>query len=106
MTTIVQPIQDLINPQVMWYWGEKHTRAVQKVKALICEAPVLAHFDAAKPLVIQCDAAKDGLESVLMQEDHPIAFASRALTTAETTYAQVENELLSVVFALETFHQY
>ena len=46
MTSIVKPIQDLINPQVVWYWGEEHTRAVQKVKALICEVPVLAHFDA------------------------------------------------------------
>ena len=41
-----------------------------------------------------------------MQEDHPIAFASRALTSAETRYAQIEKELLSVVFSLEKFHQY
>ena len=106
MTSIVKPIQDLINPQVVWYWGEQHTRAVQKVKALIREVPVLAHFDATKPLVIQCDAARDGLGSVLMQEDHPVAFASRALTSAETGYAQIEKELLRVVFSLEKFHQY
>ena len=41
-----------------------------------------------------------------MQENRPVAYASRALTCAETRYAQIEKELLAVVFALEIFHQY
>ena len=36
----------------------------------------------------------------------PLAFASRALSDAETRYAQIEKELLSVVLGLEKFHQY
>ena len=34
------------------------------------------------------------------------AFATRALSDAETRYAQIEKELLAVVFGLEKFHQY
>ena len=41
-----------------------------------------------------------------MQENKPVAFASRALTKAETRYAQIEKELLAVVFAFSRFHQY
>ena len=41
-----------------------------------------------------------------MQENQPIAYASRALTDTETRYAQIEKELLSVIFELERFHQY
>ena len=42
----------------------------------------------------------------LTQNGQPLAFASRALSDTETRYAQIEKELLSVVFGLEKFHQY
>jgi len=41
-----------------------------------------------------------------MQSGKPIAFASRSLTDAETRYAQIEKELLAVLFGLERFNQY
>ena len=41
-----------------------------------------------------------------MQNDQSIAYASRALTDAETHYAQIEKELLAVVYGLEKFHTY
>lgn len=106
LTTVVKPIQALTCKDVVWYWGSEHEKAMQKVKALISAAPVLAHFDARKPLIVQCDASQQGLGRVLMQENHPIAYASRSMTSAEQNYAQIEKELLSVVFAMERFHQF
>lgn len=44
--------------------------------------------------------------AVLTQNGQLIAFASRALSDAETRYVQIEKELLSVVFGSEKFHQY
>ena len=41
-----------------------------------------------------------------MQKGQPVAFASRALTDTETRYAQIEKEMLAVVFALQKFDQY
>ena len=37
---------------------------------------------------------------------HPIAYASRALTPSEIHYAQIEKELLSVVFVVDNFSEF
>ena len=41
-----------------------------------------------------------------MQNNRPIAFASKTLTDIETRYTNTEHECLSVVFGLEKFHTY
>ena len=59
-----------------------------------------------KPVTTSCDASPTGLGRVLLQEERPVAYASRSLTDAESRYAQIEEELLAVHFSLERFHQY
>lgn len=41
-----------------------------------------------------------------MQNGRLVAFASRALVDTETQYAQIEKELLAVVFACTKFEDY
>ena len=79
---------------------------MEKVKQLITREPVLKYFDPSKEVTLQCDASKSGLGAVILQEGQPIAFSSRALTSNERNYAQIEKELLSIVHGCTRFNQY
>ena len=79
---------------------------MEKVKQLITREPVLKYFDPSKEETMQCDASKSGLGAVILQEGQPIAFSSRALTSNERNYAQIEKELLSIVHGCTRFDQY
>ena len=53
---------------------------------------------------MSCDASKHGLGATIFQNDDPVAYASKALTTTEQAYARIEKELLAIVFATKKFH--
>ena len=67
---------------------------------------MLAYFDPSKSLSIQCDASGQGLGAALLQDGEPLAYASRALSEAETRYATIEKEMPAIVFSLEKWQQY
>ena len=41
-----------------------------------------------------------------MQKRKPVAHASRAMSSAEQNYTQIEKEMLAICFATSKFHQY
>ena len=53
-----------------------------------------------------CDASKDGLSCVLMQEGRVIAYASRQLRRHELNYSTHDLELAVVVHALKIWRHY
>ena len=68
---------------------------------MVCEDTTLRYFDPKKPVVIQVDASGKGLGAALIQDEGPVAFASKALTPTEQRYANNERELLACVFGAE-----
>ena len=60
-------------------------------------------YDPTKDIVIENDACEYGLGFVLLQDDKPIAYASRSLSDAETRYAQIEREMLAVFSVFRSF---
>ena len=74
------------------------------------KTPILKYFDPKLPTRTSSDASKLGLGATLEQcHDgtwHPVAYASRSLTSAEQNYCQLEKETLSILFACERFHEY
>ena len=89
-----------------WAWTERHEDEFKKLKNAISNPPVLKYYDPTKPVTLTCDASKAGLSAACLQEGHPIAYSSRALTQTEQNYAQIEKELLAVVFACSKYDHY
>jgi hypothetical protein len=106
LSDICQPLRKLTQKDVAWNWDESHEAAVQQIKSLVTTGPVLRYFDKTKPLILQSDISEKGLGAALIQDGAPIAYASCALTDTETRYAQIEKDLLAVIFGLENFNLY
>jgi len=95
----------LLKSDIIFEWREPQERAFQEIKEVLSKHSVLAYFDVTKPVVISCDVSQLGLGAVILQDSKPVTYASKALTDTETN-AQIEKELLTVVFAFSRFHQY
>ncbi|VDI83091.1 Hypothetical predicted protein [Mytilus galloprovincialis] len=88
------------------FWTHEQQQAFEKLKDIITRNPVLSFYDVSKPVTVSCDASQCGLGAMLIQENKPVAYASRSLTDAESRYANIERELLGVLFGLERFNYY
>ncbi|CAG2214759.1 unnamed protein product [Mytilus edulis] len=51
-------------------------------------------------------ASSKGLGAVLIQNQKPVAYASRALTQTQQRYPQIEKETLAIVYGCNKFHEY
>ena len=92
--------------ETIWSWTPTHDKAFEKLKSMICSECTLTYFDPKLPTLIQVDASQKGLGAALIQQGKPIAFASKALTDVEQRYANIERELLAIVFGCTRFHTY
>lgn len=106
LADIAAPLQLLLKKNVDWIWTIVHETAFDNIKKKISEAPILQNFNTKLPIVIQCDASKDGLGCCLLQNGKPVSFASRSLTPSKRNFSQIEKELLSVVWSTRKFHYY
>ena len=98
-------LYQLLWNNVQWSLGTDHQEAFTKVKQLLCQDCMLAHYDVTKLPKLFCDASPDGLGACLVHvmlngEEKPIAYASHSLSQAEQNYAQLEWEALAKVFAV------
>ena len=104
------PLRLLLKKDAHWAWTPACEDAVMQLKAQLIAPPVLAHFDPPSPTLVTCDASNYAVGAVLSQlhngTERPIAFASRALNSAEQKYSVGEREALACVWACERWHMY
>ena len=96
-SAIVCPLLDLTKKGNVFKWEPWHQEAFDKIKAIICKAPILLQPDFNKKFYLQMDALAYGVGTILLQEGettpslathkkpilHPIAYFSATFTLTE-----------------------
>ena len=77
------PLRALLEKDAEWLWHQEHLQSFSTLKHLASSAPVLAYFNPSQPVKLSVDASSKGLGAVLLQNNQPIAYASRALTDTQ-----------------------
>ena len=100
------PLRSLLKKDTEYQWNETVNIAFQNLKDHIHENICLAYFKPNAKTMIQVDASMSGLGATLINDNKIVAFANKRLTDTESRYANIERELLAVVFGCERFHTY
>lgn len=61
--------------------------------------------DVNKPVVLSVDSSSEGVAAVLLQNNLPVAYTSKALTDVQKPLALIEKEMYAVFNTCERFHQ-
>ena len=103
-----EPLRAMLKQDAIFAWDEMANTSFQKIKDPIAKSATkpLHYYDRRKPVTVQADASQRGLGACLLQDGQPIAYASKSLTDTETRYANIERELLAIVFACQRFNTY
>ncbi|XP_044731834.1 uncharacterized protein K02A2.6-like isoform X2 [Chrysoperla carnea] len=106
LSELTAPLRKLLIKDVEWCWEAEHTQAVNKIKDAIKTAPILKHYNPNESITLSVDASKHSVGAVLLQGDRPVAFSSKALTTSQLNYSQIEKEATAILVGCKKYHSY
>ena len=106
------PLSDLLKTgQRRFVWTRSAETAFAALKTALTQAPVLAHFRSDRPTILYTDASDLAIGAALHQidennEEHPVAFYGKKLSSAERNYSTYDRELLALKESLRHFSYY
>src|SRR5512141_2002235 len=103
---LARPMTELLKKEKKFQWSAACEDSFQEMKKRLTTAPVLTLPDIRKDFEIFCDASRQGLGCVLMQERKVVAYASRQFRPHEVNYPTHDLELAAVVHALKIWRHY
>jgi hypothetical protein len=87
-------------------WTSEETQAFEKLKEAMSKALVLTTPDFTKTFIVECDASRNGIGVVLMQEGRPLAFQSHPLKGKDLHKPIYEKEMMEILHALKQWRPY
>ena len=108
---IATPLTRLLRKGIPFHFDTSAQEAFLALKKAFTSAPVLAHFDPCRVIVVETDASDFAIAGVLLQVDdnkflRPIAFYSRKLTDSELNYEIYNKEMLAIVTCIQEWRSY
>lgn len=103
---LIEPLRILMKKDTVFTWDSNQEHAVERLKEALCKSPCLAFFNTNQEIVLSVDSSSTAMGAVVLQNGKPIAYASRALTSTEQRYCQLEKEMLAIYFGCHKMHQY
>ena len=102
---IAAPLTTLLKNDA-FSWTPEATKAFEHLKEAMCLAPVLATPNFTKTFIVECDASRNGIGVVLMQEGRPISFESHSIKEKYLQKVIYEKEMLEILHALKKWRPY
>lgn len=113
LATLAQPLRELTKTNVKWKWTATEQQALENIQEKLTSETTMAYYDQDSDTEIIVEANPVGLGAMLVQTPQDpskppraISYASRALTSVEARYSQIEREALGIVWACTKFHLY
>ena len=108
---IASPLHSLTKKNAQFIWNSECQTAFDSLKQKLIDSPILVYPNFDQSFMLETDASIKGLGAILSQKhpdqrQHPVAYASRALSAPEKNYSITELETLAVVWAVHHFHAY
>lgn len=107
---VAKPLHDITKKGITFNWDCRAQNAFEKLKSLLCTAPILGYPDETSNTEIHCDGSGLGLGCSLVQiqngEERVVAYASRTLRRHEQNYSATDLECLAVLFSIQKFRPY
>jgi hypothetical protein len=103
---IAKPMTRLLEKNKDFDWTEECQVSFEELKKRLTSAPVLILPDITKKFDIYCDASRQRLGCVLMQDGQVVSYASRQLRKHEENYPTHDLELAAMVHALKIWRHY
>ena len=102
------PLRLLLGNDTEFVMQQPQLQAIHTLKTLVTTSPVLQFFNPNCSTRLRTDASSEGLGALIEQnfdgDWKSIGYALRSLNSAEKQYAQIEKEILSIVFGCENIY--
>lgn len=112
-SAVARPLNDMLKKDVEFpeQMSEACKGAVDRLKAMLCEAPLLVRPDPKKEFELHTDWSAAGCGAILQQRDEAgdervVAYASRSNNKAESNYSSYAGECLAAVWGVRYFRVY
>ena len=98
---LCKPLNALRSKDCQFEMSPSAIDAFENIKTALSSKPCIKPYDLNSHVTLRVDSSEYSIGGVLLQQGHPVMFLSRKLTSAETSYSNIEREALAIIWAVE-----